>query len=107
MRASQPRADGYVERHGVTRAPFEILAKNVNAVGDPAVTDSSFPVQNAIKTPNTRTFDIGFAMEDPNIRVPAFAHSFIFDHGFAPNTVSTVRCCPTRRVVRHTGWRHH
>jgi hypothetical protein len=46
-------------------------------------------------------------MEDPNIRVPAFAHSFIFDHGFAPNTVSTVRCCPTRRVVRHTGWRHH
>jgi hypothetical protein len=81
MRASQPRADGYVERHGVKTAPFEILAKNVNAPGDPAVTVSSSPVQNAIKTPNTRTFDIGFAMEDPNIRVPAFAHSFIFDHG--------------------------
>ena len=35
MRASQPRADGYVERHGVKRAPFEILVKNVNALGDP------------------------------------------------------------------------
>ena len=55
--------------------------KNVNAPGDPAVTVSSFPVQNAIKKPNTRTFDIGFAMEDPNIRVPVFAHSFVFDHG--------------------------
>ena len=55
MRASQPRADGYVERHGVKTAPFEILAKNVNALGDPAVTVSSFPAQNAIKTPNTRT----------------------------------------------------
>ena len=37
-----------------SRAPFEILVKNVNAVGDPAVTVSSFPAQNAIKTPNTR-----------------------------------------------------
>ena len=65
----------------VPSAPFEIFVKNVNAPGDPAVTVSSFPLQNAIKAPNTRTFDIGFAMEDPNIRVPAFAHSFVFDHG--------------------------
>ena len=65
----------------VPSAPFEIFVKNVNAPGDPAVTVSTFPLQNAIKAPNTRTFDIGFAMEDPNIRVPAFAHSFVFDHG--------------------------
>jgi hypothetical protein len=65
----------------VPSAPFEIFVRNVNAPGDPAVTVSSFPLQNAIKAPNTRTLDIGFAMEDPNIRVPAFAHSFVFDHG--------------------------
>lgn len=65
----------------VPSAPFEVLVRNLNGPLDPAVTVACFRTPGPARVDNTRTFDIGLAMEDPNVRVPAFAHSVVFDHG--------------------------
>ena len=65
----------------VPATPFTVSVRNVNESDQPDLRVQVYYVHGAARANNTRTYDIGFAMEDPNIRVPGFAQSFVFDLG--------------------------
>ncbi len=46
--------------------------RNLNESDQPDLRVQVYYVHGAARANNTRRYDIGFAMEDPNIRVPAF-----------------------------------
>jgi hypothetical protein len=60
---------------------FEVRVRNANESLDPTVVVSAFPIVSGSPPEMTRTVDIGFGMDNPNVRVPAFAHSVFYDHG--------------------------
>jgi hypothetical protein len=65
----------------VPATAFSVTVRNANEEGQPSLLAAAYPLVAAPPVGNTRTFDIGFGMADPNIRVPAFAQSLVFDHG--------------------------
>ncbi|MGH3936464.1 MAG: hypothetical protein ACRDS1_16050 [Pseudonocardiaceae bacterium] len=65
----------------VPAVPFTVSVRNLNEPDQPNLRVQVYYVHGTASAHNTRTYDIGFAMDDPNIRVPAFAESFIFDLG--------------------------
>lgn len=66
---------------GLPRAAARLIVRNVNEEHDPDLQVWAAPIAGRSGRAATRSFDIGFAMDDPNIRVPAFARTVFFDHG--------------------------
>jgi hypothetical protein len=52
---------------------------NLNEPGNPDLHVQAFYMQGTAKGSNTRSHDLFFGMENPNIRVPPFAESFIIN----------------------------
>lgn len=67
----------------VPAVPFTVSVRNLNEPDQPALRVQAYYVHGTARAYNTRTYDIGFAMDDSNIRVPAFAESFVFDLGLS------------------------
>lgn len=65
----------------VPALPFTVSVRNLNEPDQPDLRVQVYYVHGTARAGNTRTYDIGFSMDDPNIRVPAFAESFVFDLG--------------------------
>jgi len=65
----------------VPQAPYELVVRNCNDDHQPDVTARVVLVAGSRPTTATRTYDIGYGMDDPNLRVPVFANRVCFDHG--------------------------
>lgn len=65
---------------------FKLSVTNLNEPGDPALLVRTFYMGGPPKGRNTRSYELSLLMEQPNIRVPPFAESFIFEiMGNAPD----------------------
>jgi hypothetical protein len=65
---------------------YELVIRNCNNDGQPDVTSRVVLVAGSRPTTATRTYDIGYGMENPNLRAPAFADRVSFDHGLSDHT---------------------
>lgn len=63
----------------VPASRFTVSVRNLNESGQPSLKVSAFYLASRGIAENTRTFDIGHGMDNPNIRVPALATAFVFD----------------------------